>query len=91
MLPYLTYVTEMAARTNKPLHDDKTKALIRASQLLNRLNSFAQGEVEMTAAQVQAAKIVIGKVIPDLKSVEHTGNSDKPVQVSIAWMNAPIS
>lgn len=63
----------MAARTNKPLHADKTKALIRASQLLNRLNSFAIGEIEMSAAQVNAAKIVIGKVIPDLKAVEHSG------------------
>jgi hypothetical protein len=60
----------MAARKNKPLHDDKTKERIRASQLLNRLNSFAIGEIEMTAAQVNAAKIVIGKVVPDLKSVE---------------------
>ena len=60
----------MAARINKPLHDDKTKARIRASQLLNRLNSFAIGEIEMSAAQVNAAKIVIGKVVPDLKSVE---------------------
>ena len=63
----------MAARVNKPLHAEKTKALIRASQLLNRLTEHAKGEVEMTASQVQAAKIVIGKVIPDLKSIEHTG------------------
>jgi len=70
----------MAKRTNKPLHDPRTKERIRASQLLNRLNSFANGEVELTQAQVNAAKIVIGKVIPDLKSVEVTGNADKPVQ-----------
>lgn len=63
----------MAARTNKPLHEEKTKRLIRASQLLNRLTSFANGELEMTAAQVQAARVVIGKEIPDLKAIEHSG------------------
>lgn len=60
----------MAARKNKITHDDKTKRLIQASQLLNRLNSFAIGEIEMSQAQVNAARIVIGKVVPDLKSVE---------------------
>lgn len=70
----------MAARTNKPLHDDRTKERIRASQLLNRLTQCANGEIEMTPAQIQAAKIVIAKIVPDLKSVEVSGNPDRPVQ-----------
>lgn len=74
----------MAARKEKITHDDKTKHLIRASQLLNRLNSHAVGEVEMTPTQIQAAKIVIGKVIPDLKAIEHSGNAEKPVMIC-AW------
>ena len=63
----------MAARINKILHAEKTKALIRASQLLNRLNKHANAEVDMSPTQVQAAKIVIGKVIPDLKAIEVSG------------------
>jgi len=67
----------MAARTNKIEHDTKTKRLIASSQLINRLISHANGEIEMTATQVNAAKIVIAKSIPDLKAmelmVEHTG------------------
>ena len=63
----------MAARTRKPLHAEKTKDLIRASQLLNRLNSFVNGECELSPAQVNAAKIIIGKAIPDLRAVEHSG------------------
>ena len=66
----------MAARKNKTLHDDKTKERIRASQLLNRLNSFANGELELSSAQVNAAKIVIGKVVPDLKAIEHSGTGE---------------
>ena len=68
----------MAARTNKTEHDEKTKKLIQATQLLNRLNSFANGEIEMTQAQVNAARIVIGKTIPDLKSIELSGNEENP-------------
>jgi len=73
----------MAARKNKPNHDDQTKRRIQASQLLNRLNLFANGKVEMSAAQVQAARVVIGKSIPDLKSIEHTGKDGGPIEHTV--------
>ena len=63
----------MAARTKKITHDPKTKRLIQASQLLNRLIKHAMGEVEMTQSPVNAARIVIGKSIPDLSAVQYTG------------------
>ena len=50
-----------AARKHKILHDEQTKRRIWASQLLNRLESFAKGEIEMTSAQVLADNVVIGK------------------------------
>ena len=83
----------MAARTNKPLHADKTKRLIRASQLLNRLNSFANDEIQMTPAQVQAAKVVIGKEIPDLKAMEITGDGGGPVKFEVIapWLKQSIA
>ena len=71
----------MAARINKTHHDDKTKRLIQASQLLNRLIMHANGEIEMTSSQVNAAKVVIGKSIPDLKAMELTGEGGGPVRV----------
>ena len=74
----------MAARTRKPLHDERTKERIRASQLLNRLNDFVNGKCELSPAQVQAAKIVIGKVIPDMKAVEISGDPDKPIQSRVS-------
>lgn len=73
----------MAARTNKRFHSERDKLRIRASQLLNRLNLFVKGEVELSAAQVMAARIVIGKVVPDLKSVEVTGDPEKPLAHSL--------
>lgn len=63
----------MAARINKIHHDEKTKRLIGASQLLNRLFSHANGEIELSQSQINAARIVIGKSIPDLKAIELTG------------------
>lgn len=73
----------MAKRVNRPGHSEREKLRIRASQLLNRLSLFANGKVRMNAAQVHAARIVIGKVVPDLKSVEVTGDPEKPLAHSL--------
>ena len=76
----------MAARINKPFHAEKTKGLIKASQLLNELIKYVEGKRPMTAAQVNAAKIVIGKYIPDLQAITMTSEvsvrnviSDEPL------------
>lgn len=71
----------MAARINKINHDEKTKRLISASQLLNRLISHANGEIELSQSQVNAARIVIGKSIPDLKAVELTGEGGGAIEM----------
>jgi len=76
----------MAARKRKIQQDEQTKRRIQASQLLNRLYLFANNKVEMTSAQVLAAKVVIGKSIPDLKAVEHTGKDGKPTMMEHRWV-----
>ena len=73
----------MPKRINRPGHSERDKQRIRASQLLNSLARFANGKSKMTSAQVQAARVVIGKVIPDLKSVEVTGDPEKPLEQSL--------
>jgi len=57
----------MAAR-NRKYQTDKTREKIRATQLVNRLQDFAEGRegVEMSSAQVKAAQILLSKVMPDL-------------------------
>jgi hypothetical protein len=37
----------------------------------------------MDAAQVQAARIVIGKILPDMRAVEHTGKDGGPLVVNV--------
>lgn len=51
-------------------HRDK----IKVGVILNRLQNHILGKVKMTPTQVQAANILLKKVIPDLKAIEHSGN-----------------
>ncbi|MDE2255923.1 MAG: hypothetical protein KGL42_16870 [Betaproteobacteria bacterium] len=44
--------------------------------MLDRLQKHAFGEIEMTAAQVKSAEVVLRKTIPDLKAIEHSGGVD---------------
>ena len=70
----------MAARRD-PRNRDSSNKLAAATQLLNRLIKHGNGELDMSMSQINAAKIVIGKYIPDLKAVEHRGDPDNPISV----------
>ena len=59
-----------------PEHDDRTRAKIQTSQIVNRLKRFINGEVEMSAAQVTAALGLLKKVLPDLTAVDATVNGE---------------
>lgn len=68
------------AKRNKRELDELTKKKIQASQLINRLTDHALADVSiMDASQVNAAKILLNKIIPDLKAVEHSGDAEKPI------------
>lgn len=70
----------MAARIRKH-HQDEVRARIQTSQLVNRLTDHALGKTEMTATQVRAVEILLKKSIPDLQSVELTGDPENPVHL----------
>ena len=74
----------MAARTRQPNHDERARAKIRSSQLINRLIAFVDGTVELSGAQVTAALGLIRKTLPDLRHVELTGPGGGPLQVDDA-------
>lgn len=65
----------MAARLQRR-HDEETRKRIKATQLVNRLHSIAMGEVEADPTQVQAARALLNKVLPDLKAVEVGGTGE---------------
>jgi len=60
----------MAARKNKTTLNDDWKKRIQASQVMNRLQDHLNGEIELTATQINAAKIILSKMVPDLARTE---------------------
>lgn len=68
----------MAARKNKIRHDDETRAKIKTSQLINRLQDHVDGAVDMKTTQVTAALGLLKKTLPDLSQsdVNHTVKRD---------------
>lgn len=61
--------------TRKQLwHPDEVKQRIKVSQLINRLTDHALSDTAiMDASQVNAARVLLNKVLPDVKAVEHSG------------------
>jgi hypothetical protein len=68
----------VAARTNKIRHDDETRAKIKTSQLINRLQDHVDGKVDMKGSQVTAGLGLLKKTLPDLtqSDVNHTVKRD---------------
>jgi hypothetical protein len=54
----------MAARLN-PRNAESTRQKIQITQLIKRLQNHAFGEAEMTATQVDSAKFLINKRMPN--------------------------
>ena len=68
----------MAARIRKIRHDGETRAKIQASQLVNRLKDHVLGKIDLTPSQVRAAEVLLRKCLPDLSSIEHSGEIATP-------------
>ena len=80
----------MAGRPIGRRHQDDVRGKIQASQLVNRLTGHALGEVELSTTQVKAIEILLRKTVPDLSSVEMTGDAENPVQLraTVEFVNA---
>jgi hypothetical protein len=70
----------MAARKN-PKIDAAHRERIATSQLINRLNKIANGELTVDPIQLRAIEIALRKTLPDLSSVEYTGDTLQPFAV----------
>ena len=73
----------MAARKRRTTVNEKWREKIQSSMLVDRLVKHAVGEIEMTATQIKAADILLKKVAPDLKAVEHTGEDGGPIRTKV--------
>ena len=56
-----------------PEHDERTRARIQTTQIINRLQSFVNSKVELQPHQVTAALGLLRKTMPDLAAIEHSG------------------
>ena len=65
-------------------HPDEVKKKIQTSQLINRLTQHALSEAGpiLDASQVNAIKILLGKVLPDVKAVELSGPNGGAIEVT---------
>ena len=63
----------MPARIQKIRHDENTRAKIKVAHLINRFQAHFDGELELTATQIQAGKILLDRALPILQSVEVSG------------------
>jgi hypothetical protein len=70
----------MAARLNRR-HQDMVRDKIRASQLINRVEACALGEIEMTPVQLSAALGLLKKCVPDLSATEVTADVNSTTTV----------
>lgn len=78
----------MAARKLRKFHTDEIRAKIQASQLINRLTDHALGNVDLSATQVSAIKILLGKSVPDLQSVTIEGAGDAGEHIHVVrWVD----
>jgi hypothetical protein len=66
----------MPARVHKIRHDEETRAKIKAAQIINRLQQCIDGEVELSAQQVSAAKTLLDKALPNLQAIEMEATHD---------------
>lgn len=66
-----------------PAHDERTRAKIQTSQIINRLERLIKGEIEMTTQQVNAANILLRKSLPDLSSITLGGDQQNPLQIKV--------
>lgn len=75
----------MAARLRKT-HQDDVRLKIKTTELINRVQAYALGELsdeDVSSNRLNAIKMLLAKSLPDLSSVEITGDADAPLTVNI--------
>lgn len=70
----------MAARLRK-MHQEDVRAKIQTSQLINRLENHALGDLDLSPTQIKAIEVLIRKTLPDLSAVSLSGDPDNPVLI----------
>jgi len=77
----------MAARTLRPRHQEEIRQKIQVSQLINVLENHALNEAssDISSSRMKAIEILLRKSLPDLSSIELTGDPENPIETVIKW------
>ena len=71
----------MAARLNLR-QQEQTRSAIQTSQLVNRLQAYALGEIaEIEAGRLKAIEILLRKSLPDLSAITIGGDEESPLVI----------
>ena len=73
----------MAERLRKT-HQDDVRAKIKVSNLLTRVQKYADGELtdeDISPNRLNAIKLLLSMALPDLSSVQITGDPSAPLEV----------
>lgn len=75
----------MAGRGRSPgfRMSDEHRVKIQNSNILNSLIKHAEGKMDMSSSQVNAATVLLKKILPDLSSVQLTGSEKDPVRLKV--------
>jgi hypothetical protein len=74
---------KLAGRPMGRRHQDDVRSKIQASAIINRLMKAYDGDIELTAIQVNIGKTLLDKVLPDLKAIEMSGDAEAPMVMKI--------
>ena len=74
--------------TTRQVQNLRAKAAEGASGVISRLRGCVAGDVRLTGTQIQAARILLSKCLPDLSSVDiqHSGDAGG-VQINIVRLS----
>ncbi len=77
----------MAARTLRPRHQEDIRTKIQVSQLINVLEKQALTDdaPDISASRMKAIEILLRKSLPDLSSIELTGDPENPIETIVKW------
>jgi hypothetical protein len=89
----------MPARVNKIRHDENTREKIKAAHIINRLQAFFFGTndpvtkqlVKLDMAQVNVGLALLKKSLPDLTSVEISGEISTSKVIRAPAVSATVS
>lgn len=63
----------MAGRPMGKRHQDDIRAKIQAAHIVGRFQKAFDGELTLTADQINIGKALLNKTVPDLKAIDHSG------------------